>query len=389
MHNRQRRWSGLLALLGLWTGGSCAVAGSFVEHLATPLLSRGTTSRVTLVGSELKGATALWTSLPATDVTAKLIEPSQDGQASFDVTVAPGAPLGLYGLRLATRSGLSNLKLFLIDDLPVVAERESSPRAEVPQRLSWPVAVVGKADEAEIDRYSIDVAAGQRVTFEVVGSRLGQDFDPVVSIKDARGRQIVERDNDVGLMFDCRFGHTFEKSGTYAIDIRDSRFRGSDHLVYVLRVGRFPQGRVAFPSTVRAGESLALSIPGDDRFAQPVAIPHTMAPATYFQELRRPGDRASAWVPIQVSAYSSTLEQEPDDVPAQATQAAIPRVLHGTIASPGDCDAFAIELSVGQRLSAHIETRPLGSPADLDVSLFDPQGKIVNRLDTLPDGESA
>ena len=104
------------------------------------------------------------------------------------------------------------------------------------------MAVLGKAGEADVDRYSIDVAAGERVTFEVVGNRLGQDFDPVVTIKDARGRLLVEHDNDIGLMFDCRFAHTFEKSGTYTIEVRDTRFRGSDHLVYVLRVGRFPEG---------------------------------------------------------------------------------------------------------------------------------------------------
>ena len=86
---------------------------------------------------------------------------------------------------LATRSGLSNVKLFLIDDLPVVTERDSSAGTEPPQHLSSPVAVLGKAREADVDRYSIDVAAGERVSFEIVGNRLGQDFDPVVTIKDA------------------------------------------------------------------------------------------------------------------------------------------------------------------------------------------------------------
>ena len=41
--------------------------------------------------------------------------------------VGPDAPLGVYGLRLATGSGLSNVKLFLIDDLPTVAERDGEP----------------------------------------------------------------------------------------------------------------------------------------------------------------------------------------------------------------------------------------------------------------------
>ncbi|MFI5457684.1 MAG: hypothetical protein ACHRXM_19760 [Isosphaerales bacterium] len=376
----------LLAVFGLWACAAQALGGSFVEHLSPPILSRGKTVRVTLVGSELRGATGLWTSLPATNVVATLVEPSREDRASFDVKVRPDAPLGLYGLRLATRGGLSNVKLFLIDDLRAVAERESLPGSAGPQHLSWPVAVVGRANTADVDRYAIEVAAGERISFEVVGSRLGQDFDPVVTIKDARGRVVVERDNDVGLMFDCRFAHLFEKAGTYTVEVHDTRFRGSDHLVYVLRVGRFPEGRVASPSTIRAGDALELSVPGNDGFTQRVAVPKDTAPGSYFQELRRTGDQASAWVPLEVSPYPNTLEHEPDDTPANASFAPIPSVLHGAIATPDDRDAFAVELAAGQRLTALFECRPLGSPADLDISLLDPGGKTINRLDTLPDG---
>lgn len=226
------------------------------------------------------------------------------------------------------------------------------------------------------------------VTFEVVGSRLGQDFDPVVVIKDVRGRRVAERDNDVGLIFDCRFAQTFDRAGRYTIEVCDSRFRGSEHIAYVLHVGRFPEGRVAFPLTIRAGGALELEIPGADRFTQRVAIPRETAAESFFQELRRTGDQASGWVPIQVSPYSNTLEQEPNDVPAKATLTPIPQVLHGAIATTGDRDTFALDLAAGQRLTAHVECRPLGSPADLDISLLGPDGKTVNRLDTSSDGEA-
>jgi hypothetical protein len=158
--------------------------------------------------------------------------------------------------------------------------------------LSWPVSVFGNAGESDVDRYTIHVEAGQRLTFEVVGNRLGQDFDPVVTIKDVQGRRIVERDNDVGLMFDCRFAHTFETTGTYTIEIQDARFRGSDHIVYVLRVGRFPEGRVVHPSTVRPGDSVTLNLPGEQTASVRVNIPKDMAFGTFWQELRRTGDQA-------------------------------------------------------------------------------------------------
>src|SRR5579863_10147559 len=145
MRNNARLTGVVLAVFGVWAWGSQAIAGSFVEHLSPPSLSRGKTNRVTLVGTELNGATGLWTSLSSKAVEATLVEPSGDHQAVFDVKVRPDAPLGLYGLRMASGSGLSNPKLFLIDDLPTVAERESNPGKEELQHLSWPVAVLGQA----------------------------------------------------------------------------------------------------------------------------------------------------------------------------------------------------------------------------------------------------
>lgn len=386
MRDFRRGWGGLLAVLGLWACVPGAPAGSFVERLAPPSVARGKTARVTLVGSELGGATALWSSLPAHEVTATLVEPSREDEASFELRVSPDAPLGLYGLRLATRSGLSNVKLFLIDDLPTVTERRPAGRTDSPQHLSWPVAVLGQADEGDVDRYSIDVGAGERVTFEVVGNRLGQDFDPVVTVKDARGRRVVERDNDIGLMFDSRFAHTFGEGGTYTIEVQDTRFRGSKDVAYVLRVGRFPEGRVAYPSSVRAGDPVELRVPGEDAFTRRLTVPAGTAPGSFFQELRRERDQASAWVPLRVSPYPNALEQEPNDGPSKATPVAVPAVVHGSIATPGDRDAFALDLDTGQGFTALVECRPLGSPADLDVALIGPDGKTVQRLDTLPDG---
>jgi hypothetical protein len=377
---------GLLAMIGLCAGAGEALAEPFVEHLSPPVLTRGKTARVTLVGSELVGATGIWTSLSPREVAATLVAPSEEERASFDVAVRANAPLGLYGLRLATRDGLSNVKLFLIDDLPVEAEGQPHAGSPRTQPLAWPVAVAGTMSEAEVDRYGIQVGAGERLSFEVVGSRLGQDFDPVITIRDARGHLIVERDNDVGLFFDCRFAHRFENAGRYTIEVQDTRFKGSDHIAYVLRVARFPEGRVACPSTIRLGDAIEVAVPGCDAFVQRISVPSETAAGGYFQELRRAGDQASAWVPLEVSPYPNILEHEPDDAPASATAAAVPSVVHGAIATPEDRDAFAVELAAGQRLSARFECRPLGSPADLDISLFDPSGKTVKQLDTLPDG---
>src|SRR5581483_10917621 len=104
-----------------------------------------------------------------------------------------------------------------------------------------------------VDRFAVDVTAGQRVSLEVVGNRLGKDVDPLVTIRDAQGRLVAERDNDPGLYFDCRFEHTFAAPGTYLVELRDARYFGPEHGYYVLRLGRFPTARVAVPAAVRPG----------------------------------------------------------------------------------------------------------------------------------------
>src|SRR5258707_429152 len=83
-----------------------------------------------------------------------------------------------------------------------------------------------------------------------LGKALGKDVDPLLTIRDAKGRFVAEGDNDPGLYFDCRFEHTFTAAGTYVVAVRDARFHGSEHGFYVLRMGRFPAARVAVPAAV-------------------------------------------------------------------------------------------------------------------------------------------
>ena len=171
------------------------------------------------------------------------------------------------------------------------------------------------------------------------------------------------------------------------IQVCDSRFRGSDH--WHMCCAWAGSRRLGWPPVGRpGGRRRRVERAGSERFTQRVVVPPATAPGSYFQELRRPGDQASVWVPLRGLPYPNTLEHEPDDATRQCHASPDSSVLHGSIANPEDRDAFALDLAAGQRLAVHVECRPLGSPADLDISLIEPGGKTVTRLDTLPDGES-
>ncbi len=371
-------WFTLLVLLG-----SAAVCSgqAFVEHLEPPALERGKTTRLTLVGSRLTAAADLWTSLPDGKVKATVVGDSKPGVAVFDVRVAGDAPVGLFGLRLATGDGLSNLHLCLIDDLPV---RRAPDSTQGPARVDLPCALWGRFREAEADRFAFAVKASQRVSFEVVGNRFGKEVDPILIVRDARGRVVAERDNDPGLYFDCRFEHRFADAGTYTAEVRDLRHQGHEHGFYVLRMGRFPAARVAVPAVVLPGKRTELFLPELNETLA-VEVPNSPFAGLTSVALRRAGDEGSAWLPVHGSDAAVTVAAVDALTPEKGTLARVPGQLCGVLAEPGQRQFFRLELTKGQAIQVSGHARWHNSPVDLDVTLTDLMGRTLSRAAESPD----
>jgi hypothetical protein len=383
----------LVPLMLVWGWSESCCAEIFVEHVFPPCVQPGQTTRITLVGSDLQDATALWTTLPAESVKSQWVSSNETG-VTFAVEISGDARPGLYGLRVATPSGLSNVHLFAVDDLPIVVESEtagakagtvktvpSNNSFDRAQAVAIPAVVVGTSPASDIDCYAIEVTAGQRVSFEVVGNRLGKAFDPLVKIFDADGRSVIERDNDVGLFFDNRFEHTFKEAGRHYVRLTDTRYHGSPHWTYMLRMGRFPAARVAIPSTVQAGEHAVLHFPELGTGRKEFDVPATLQGDRFFFGLRRDGDDGSAWFPLSISRLTNAIEAEPNNKQTSATPAMVPCNLHGAIDGPGDEDWFVMDLRKGDRFVFRTETRTIGSPADLELVLFGPDKKELQRSD--------
>src|SRR4030095_7149564 len=66
----------------------------------------GTTTRLVVHGTNLKNATALWTSFPCTAAPVRDEGANDSSLAAFDLTLPPAVPVGIGALRLATSSGL-------------------------------------------------------------------------------------------------------------------------------------------------------------------------------------------------------------------------------------------------------------------------------------------
>ena len=366
--------------------------------MSPPVVERGKITRVSFVGHDLGLGLDVWHSLSKGALIAKPVS-SESGKLVFDITASTDAPVGVCGLRLATRDGLTNTVLLHVEDLPV----KGNIASDKPVPLPLPACVWGTFRDGTLDRYTITVAANERVSFECVSNRLGKDADPLLTIRDSAGRFVAERDNDPGLYFDFRFEQVFEKAGTYTLEVRDARLRASEHHHYILRVGKFPAERVAIPSAI--------------------AVPNRL-PGPFFQQVKRPGDNGSAWLPVTVAEGPVTVAKDFDATHdlalAQATSGAswlafrtspmradpflqlersleygglqptpakVPGVLCGVLKQPGRRQAFAVQLEKGQRIFLRAEAKPLNSPADLEVAIVDRTGREQRRSQESRDGE--
>jgi hypothetical protein len=376
-----------------------------IESLAPPVVERGKTTRVVFTGHALGKALDAWTSLPSGAIRAVPVA-SEPDRIVMDITATNDSPVGVCGLRLSTEDGLTNACLLLVDDLPL---RSSATALELPAYV-W-----GTFREGTVDKYRFTVAAGERVSFEVVANRLGKDADPLVTIRDATGRLVAERDNDPGLGFDSRFEHRFDAAGSYTVEVRDARFKASEHHHYVLRAGRFPAGRVAVPAAIEAGFTPEFTLPEVAGSSFTTAMPRTQL-GPHWINVKRPGDHGNAWVAMTPSQGPVTVADEWDEPresgwsqaasgPAslafllspgfrnpflplerhftlgrwQATPAVVPGSLCGVLRKPGRTDAFKLHLQKGERIFIRGEARALGSPADLELAIIDRTGREQRR----------
>src|SRR5687768_13558965 len=114
----------LLCLASATVAGSGA-SGQSVSHVIPAAAPPGKTTDLTLHGANLAGAHAVWTTVPA-DVTFPPDKPPAADRVTCRLALPPDAQVGIHALRVATRTGVSDLRLFMVDDLPTVAEGSSN-----------------------------------------------------------------------------------------------------------------------------------------------------------------------------------------------------------------------------------------------------------------------
>jgi hypothetical protein len=346
----------------------------------------GETLELTLTGTNLADPVSIMLSAPGK---ATIPTDNKNGtdpaKLRVKVEVPSDCPIGLHTIRVATKQGVSNFRPFVVDDAPVVASTGKNRTRETAQPISMPAVVTGRIDGEASDFYKVTVAAGQTLTFEALARRLGSPLDPILLLHDAKtNRPLLELyvDDTPGLQSDCRITHTFKNAGEFLVEIRDTTYRGGPDYYYRLRMGEFPGVATAFPLAVQRGKTQKMGFAGPGTAdIPPVTITASKDPAiaaVYATPKRTSG--VSGWpVPVLLSDWPETVEQEPNDEPAKANKLPLPGGVSARFDKPHDVDCFSVAGKKGQKLVAAAKTYEINTPTEVLIRVLDPKGAEIAR----------
>jgi hypothetical protein len=371
-----------VVILGLPAGAFCTGAAAWAQTISsvTPLALRpGQTQDVVLAGNGLGDARQLWSSFPQKSALA--VEPANAKKnpalATFRVTVPPQAPLGIYGIRVATNSGVTPLKLVLLDDLPTARATGANVSRSTAQALSLPTAVEGTLGPQQLHYFRFHVEAGQSASFEVYARRIGSLLDPTLRLFDARGREVTYSDDVPGLSEDAAIHRTFRKAGNYVLELGDNLYQGGGDYFYRIRIGDFAAAALPYPLAATRGSEFTCRFA--DSAASPIEPVRGKAPASpmqtaLFLPVRQNGGDAQSFAAILLSDHPQASEAEPNNSAKTATRANLGDDLNGRLETPDDVDNFVFHAPAGELVRFKSISRRLGSPADMVLRVLDAQG---------------
>ncbi len=349
-------------------------------------MQRGTTLDLTLAGTNLAGPTGVLLSFPG-----KVTIPSENnnGKDNAKLLIRLEVPketlLGWHTLRVATTRGMSNFRLFCIDDLPQVLEQDSNRSLATAQAVPLPCVVCGRADPEITDYFKFSVQAGQRLSFEVLGRRLGSNLDPQISLLDPKtGRQLAFSDDAPGQNKDPRLSFTFKEAGEYVIEIRDVRYQGGGDWFYRLRIGDFPCATTPVPLAVKRGTLAKVHFAGpyvEGVPPTPVLVPMEFEAQSIAVWPTSATSGLPGWpVELGITDRDELLEIEPNDDPAKPQRLPVTQCgVSGRFDKKPlrDVDYYAFAATKGQRWLIDAQTLEFHSPTYVDLILKNAKGEQV------------
>ncbi|RUL87786.1 PPC domain-containing protein [Tautonia sociabilis] len=370
----------------------------------------GESVEIRLIGGDLDAVEGLWFDHPG--IEADRIE-GDEKPPRFRVTIAPDAPIGLHDVRAVGPLGVSNPRAFVIGDRPEAVEAEPNNNPGEAGPIAIGSVVNGQINGAtDVDWFTFNGRAGQRVLIRLDAFRLDGTLDGEVRLFDASGRELAYGHDDLGQ--DPFVDATLPADGTYRIEVRDVVYSGAPAHLYRLTLHDGPHVDAVVPRAIAPGETATVSLLGRNLGGEPTGtllpdglplerleVTITAPPEAAFDP-DRPGVGHQSSAGGGVAGFWYTFENDRGTAePVFISQALAPVVVEqerGTGGAPprleppcdvsgdflevGDADSYRFEAKKGQVWIIEVFADRIGSPVDasLLVQQIREDGSVVRDI---------
>lgn len=352
-----------------------------VVNLSIPGLQRGTSGEVVFAGARIGDANAVLFFTPG--ITARDVTKIDANQIKATIEVSADVKPDLHPFRIVTDTGISNIRLFGVTDLPVVAEVEPNSDFASPQPIPMNCTVQGVVQVEDVDYFVVDLKKGETMHVELEGLRhsyMYNFFDPYIAIYDEKRFEIAASDDSIFLQQDCLAAITAPEDGKYIIEVRESSFGGNDSCKYQLHVGHFRRPIAILPSGGPPGQPLTakcIDVLGNE-WEETFTVSDTPKEAyPIWSESNGLHSPSPNW--IRVNDLTNVLEQEPNNDPNTIDSVhSIPAAFNGVLQSKGDRDFFVFKAKKDQQIEVRVHARsPLRSQVDPVLQIWKVGGGVL------------
>ena len=364
----------------------------------------GTTVLVTVAGS-LAGVKTLRCTLP--NVRIEAADPKA-GPNKFQITIPADALPGQYDLQAVTVNGLSSIRSFVVSTSPEVLEVEPNNTPSMPQVVPLNSIVNGQVERGDVECFAFTAKHTQRVTIECQAERIDSRLRAVLELYDSTGKRLASNRGWFGV--DPLIDLTIPADGTYVVKLADLVFAGSADHFYRLSISTKPRVAFTVPKVVERGKPTVVSVYGwnlfdgsvppfpasagtvEDRIVDGVMLqavtvdvqaPAESPPTGLSLRSNQLAVEGFAYryrdtdVPVLISVTDVPVVRDPvgNHSAATAYNVSVPCEVSGRLLAGDEQDWFAFSAVRGEVVWLEAFGERIGSPVDLDLSIFDPKGE--------------
>lgn len=293
------------------------------------------------------------------------------------LTIPADVPPGLIRWQVANANGASPVGLLYVSSVPEVVEDAKRKTAQVLPTL--PVTVSGQIRRIEeIDRYQFSTPKTGPVTIELFARRLNSPLHGMLKVRDASGRVVLDAADTEGRDLTVTLHAQAEMK--YEMSLHDLDFAGDRSYIYRLSISPGPQVLAAYPAAGRRSETRSVEFvgiglaTGSDKLesvARDVTFPAAPDAKTFTYSVETPWGAARPFT-MQVSDVVEQLKPAAGDSVVN-----VPGAVTGSIAARFGSDQHTVALKKAETWEIRAQSRSLGSPLDLELTLVGPDGKQV------------